>query len=57
VDPKLSVSTSTVTAVQLLARLADADPPQGATITMQATTFGNSRVNRAGRDPRVTTGE
>jgi hypothetical protein len=55
VDPELSVLTSTVatTAVQLLARLADADPPQGATITMQITTFGNSRVNQASRGLHV----
>jgi len=31
--------------------------PQFATITMQATTFDDSRVNQAGRDLHVTTGE
>lgn len=42
---------------ELSSALAYADSPQGATITMQATTFGKSRVNQAGRDLHVTTGE
>jgi len=37
--------------------LADADPRQNTTITMQATTFGTSRAYQAGRDLHVTTGE
>jgi hypothetical protein len=37
--------------------LADADAPQGTTITMQATAFDTSRVNQAGRDLHITTGE
>jgi hypothetical protein len=37
----------------------DVDPElaQGATITLQATTFGSSWVNQAGCALRVTTGE
>jgi fumarate hydratase class II len=42
---------------ELRSALADADAPQGTTITMQATAFGTSRVNQAGRDLHVTTGE
>jgi predicted LPLAT superfamily acyltransferase len=37
--------------------LADTDPRQDATIIMQATTFDTSRVNQAGRDLHLTTGE
>lgn len=37
--------------------LADTDPPQGTTIAMQATTFGNSQANHAARDPHVSPGE
>ncbi len=55
-DPQLADELRQVV-VELRSALADADPPQGATITMQATTFGNSRVNQAGRDLHVTTGE
>jgi hypothetical protein len=42
---------------ELRLALADVDPAQKTTITMQATTFGNSQVNQAGRDLHVTTGE
>ena len=42
---------------ELRAVLADADPPQHITISMQATTFDTSRVNQAGRDLHITTGE
>ncbi len=42
---------------ELRSALADAGPPQGTTITVQATTFGSSRVNQAGRDLHVATGE
>lgn len=42
---------------ELRSALADAEAPQGTTITMQATTFGTSRVNQAGRDLHITTGE
>lgn len=55
-DPQLADELRRVVA-ELRAALADADTPQGTTITMQATAFGNSRVNQAGRDLRVTTGE
>ncbi len=55
-DPQLVGELRRVV-VELRSALADADPPQGATITMQASTFGNSRVNQAGRDLHVSTGE
>jgi hypothetical protein len=55
-DPQL-VDELRQAVVELRSALADADPPQCATTTMQATTFGNSRVNQAGRDPHVSTGE
>ncbi len=55
-DPQLADELRRVVA-ELRSALADADPPRGATITMQATTFGDSRVNQAGRDLHVTTGE
>jgi hypothetical protein len=55
-DPQLVDELRRVVA-ELRVALADADAPQGAAITMQATTFGNSRVNQAGRDVHVTTGE
>ncbi len=55
-DPELTDGLRWVVA-ELRSVLADDDPPQGTTITMQATTFGNSRVNQAGRDLRVSTGE
>ncbi len=55
-DPQLVDDLRRVVA-ELSSALADADPPRGATITMQARTFGNSRVNQAGRDLHVTTGE
>lgn len=55
-DPQLVDELRHVVA-QLSSALADIDPPQAATITMQATTFGKSRVNQAGRDLHITTGE
>jgi hypothetical protein len=55
-DPRLVDELRGVVA-QLRSALVDAGPPQGTTITVQATTFGNSRVNQAGRDLHVTTGE
>jgi hypothetical protein len=55
-DPQLVNDLRGVVA-QLRSALADADSQEGATITMRATTFGNSRVNQAGRDLHVTTGE
>ncbi|MGH3789962.1 MAG: hypothetical protein ACRDQ9_04035 [Pseudonocardiaceae bacterium] len=55
-DPQLVDDLRSVVA-QLGSALAAAEPQQGATITMQATTFGNSRVNQAGRDLHVSTGE
>jgi hypothetical protein len=42
---------------ELRLALAEVDAPQGTTITMRATAFGTSRVNQAGRDLYVTTGE
>ncbi|MDQ3764421.1 MAG: hypothetical protein M3460_23530 [Actinomycetota bacterium] len=57
-DQDLSALTKTaITAVQLLVRVADADPLQGTMITMQAITFGNSRVNQVSRGLHVNTGE
>jgi hypothetical protein len=46
-----------VVVAQLRAALADADASQSATISLQATAFGNSRVNQAGRDLHVGPGE
>lgn len=40
---------------RLRSALAEVDVPHSATITMQATTFANSRVNQAGRDLHVGT--
>jgi hypothetical protein len=42
---------------QLGSALADTNLPQGTVISMQATTFGNGRVNQAGRDLHITTEE
>jgi hypothetical protein len=55
-DPQLVDDLRRVV-TELHLALADADSPQGATITMQAMAFGSSRVNQAGRDLHVTTGE
>lgn len=55
-DPQLVGELRQVVA-ELRAALADADPRQNTMITMQATTFGNSRVNQAGRDLQITSGE
>lgn len=55
-DPQLAVELQRVV-VKLRSALADTDPPRGVTITMQATALGNSRVNQAGHDLHVTTGE
>lgn len=55
-DPQLADELRRVVA-ELRSALADADPSRGATITMQATAFGNSRVNQAGHVLYVTTGE
>lgn len=55
-DPQLVDELRRVVA-ELRSALADADAPQGATITMQTTAFGTSQVNQAGRDLHVTTGE
>jgi hypothetical protein len=55
-DPQLADELRRMVA-ELRPMLADADPPQHTTITMQATTFGTSRVNQAGRDLHITTGE
>jgi hypothetical protein len=38
---------------RLTSALSQAEPEQTGTITMQATTFGSSRVNQAGRDLHV----
>jgi hypothetical protein len=56
VDPQLADELRRVVA-ELRSVLADADAPQGTAITMQATAFGSSRVNQAGRDLNVITGE
>lgn len=56
VDPQL-VNDLLCVLAELRAALADAEPSKVATITMQATTFGNSRVNQSGRDLHITTGE
>lgn len=42
---------------QLRLVLADVDPAQATTISMQATASGHSRVNQAGRDLHMTTEE
>ena len=55
-DPHLADELRRMVA-ELRPVLADADPPQHTTITMQATTFDTSRVNQAGRDLHITTGE
>ncbi|MGH3869460.1 MAG: hypothetical protein ACRDQ4_25815 [Pseudonocardiaceae bacterium] len=55
-DPQLVDDLRRVV-TELHSALADADAPQCATITVQATTFGTSRVNQAGHDLYVTTGE
>lgn len=55
-DPQLADELRQVVA-KLRAALADADSSSSATITMQATAFGQSRVNQAGRDLHVSTGE
>jgi len=55
-DPQWADELRRVVA-QLRSALADAGPRQNTTITMQATAFGTSRVNQAGRDLHVTTGE
>jgi hypothetical protein len=55
-DPQLEDELRQVVA-ELRSVLADTDPPQNTTITMQATTFGKSRVNQAGRDLHITTRE
>jgi hypothetical protein len=55
-DPQLVDELQRVVA-ELRSALADVDPAQHTTITMQATTFGSSRVNQAGRDLHITTGE
>jgi hypothetical protein len=55
-DPQLADELRQVVGELRLA-LAEVDAPQGATINMQATAFGTSRINQAGRDLHVTTGE
>jgi hypothetical protein len=55
-DPQLADELRRVVE-ELRSVLADAEPSRDATITMQATTFGSSRVNQAGRDLHITTGE
>jgi hypothetical protein len=55
-DPPLVEDLRRVVA-QLCSALAEVEPSKGATITMQATTSGTSRVNQAGRDLYITTGE
>jgi hypothetical protein len=55
-DPQVVDELARVVA-ELRSALGNADVPQGTTITMQATAFGNSRVNQAGRDLHVTSGE
>jgi hypothetical protein len=53
-DPQLADELRRVV-TELRLALADADRTQGAPITMQAITFGSSRVNQAGGDLHVTT--
>ena len=55
-DPQLIEDLRRVVA-QLSSALAELEPSKGTTTTMQATTFGHSRVNQAGRDLYITTGE
>lgn len=55
-DPQVVDDLRRVVA-QLSSALAVADLPQGSVMTMQARAFGRSRVNQAGRDLHVTTGE
>ena len=55
-DPQLADELRRVVG-ELSSALVCTDSPQGATITMQATTFGTSRVNQAGRDLHFTTGQ
>lgn len=51
-DPQLADELRQVVA-ELVSVLAEVGPQQGTTITMQATTFGSSRVHQAGRDLHV----
>lgn len=55
-DPQLAEELRQVVA-QLRVVLAEVDPAQATTISMQATASGKSRVNQAGRDLHVNTGE
>lgn len=55
-DPRVVDDLRRVVA-QLRSVLAAVDLQQGSMITMQARAFGHSRVNQAGRDLHVTTGE
>lgn len=55
-DPQLVDDLRRIVA-QLGSVLAAVDLQQGSMITMQARAFGHSRVNQAGRDLHVTTGE
>jgi hypothetical protein len=55
-DPQLADDLCRVVA-ELRSALAGVDPQQVATITMQATAFGSSRVSQAGRDLHITTEE
>ncbi len=55
-DPQLMDELRRMVA-ELRPVLADADPPQHTTISMRATTFDTSRVNQAGRDLHIITGE
>ena len=55
-DPQVADELRRVVA-ELRSVLAETDPPQVNTITMQATAFGSSRVHQAGRDLHVTAGE
>lgn len=55
-DPLLADELRGVVA-QLHLVLDDVDPAPSSPISMQATTFGRSRVTQAGRDVHITTGE
>lgn len=55
-DPRVVDELARVVA-ELRSALADADAGHGSTIMMRATAFGASRVNQAGRDLHVTSGE
>ncbi|MBV9031999.1 MAG: hypothetical protein JO364_17205 [Pseudonocardiales bacterium] len=55
-DPELVDELRRVV-VRLRSAPADVEPSRGATITMQATAFGTSRVNQAGRDLHLRTEE